>query len=208
MRTLIVGILLLFSTVSWGSPKGEVSTFIQSLSKEQTLLLESFLRTLCKEFSGYVLCGDKPMCIEGYLLTDESGALSGVDEKALILMKGSELWQSLQVSPDNKEYFFLIFDSKEYGYRHLICINRRAFLRVVNENLSLFRYVLGPTLTAENLLKELIEAKDQFYKVLKNDNVLLGILLGYGKQNALLVSRKELISDAFASDRNEEFPFL
>ncbi len=208
MRTFIVGILVLFSTVAWGTPNEEMKTFIQSLSKEQRIILESFFQTLFKEFSGYVLCGKKPMCIEGYPLTNESGALSGVDEKTFILLKGAEFWQSLQVYPDNKEYFIVSFDAKEFGYHHLVCINRRAFLKVVNENLSLFRYVLGPTLTADSLLNELINAKDEFYKVLKNDNVLLGILLGYGTQNSLLVAREEHISDAFASDRNEEFPFL
>ncbi len=209
MQAFVFGILLFFSVSLWGDSKKDLRSFVQSLSKEQNFILKEFFRTLIKDsFSGYVLYGAKPMSIEGYPLSYESGALSGIDEKALCLIKGVEFWQALSISPKNKDYFFLVFDAKSYGYRHLVCINRQAFLDTVNKNLSLFRYVLGPTLTAESLLQELIEAKERFYDVLKSDNVLLGILLGYGTQNALLISRKEFISNAFLSDRNEEFPFL
>ncbi len=202
----IFGVLLLFSASLWGDSKKEIKSFVHSLSGEQSIILKEFFNALIKDsFSGYVLYGDKPMSIEGYPLEVE--ALSGIDEKALCILKGVEFWQALNISSEDKAYFFLILDAKN-GYQHLICINRQAFLKVVNENLSLFRYALGPTLTADSLLQDLMKAKDQFYDVLKNDNVLLGVLLGYGTQNALLISREELISNAFASDRNEEFPFL
>lgn len=72
--------------------------------------------------------------------------------------------------------------------------------------MSLFGYVLGPTLTADGLLHELINSKDEFYKVLKNDNKDK-IFTGYGTQNALLVARNEFISDAFGTDRAEDFSF-
>ena len=204
----VIRLLVVFFSFVLSAQGEEISAFVQEFSTEQKALLDQFFHILIQDsFSGYVLYGDKPMCIESHPLPFESGAISGINTHAPILAKGMEFWKALKVSPKNKEFFFLIFDV-DFGYRHLICINRRVFLQVVNENLSLFRYVLGPTLTAEKLLEELIEAKDQFYNVLKNDNVLLGILLGYGSENALLVSRKEYISDAFIEQRNEEFPFL
>jgi FKBP-type peptidyl-prolyl cis-trans isomerase len=203
----LVTFLLLCCSLFGGTPKEDVKTFTQTLSDEQRTLLDRFLRTLVKSFSGYVLYGDKPMCIETCPLWQDSDVWDGISEQESIYRKGMELWQDLKISLTDKEYFFTIFDV-DYGCRHLVCIHREAFLQAVNENLSLFQYVLGPTLTAESLLQELIEAKDQFYNVLKADNVLLGILLGYGKQNALLVARKEYLSDAFAIDRKEDFPFL
>lgn len=207
MRKLITVVCLLFSLCLLGEQNEEIKAFTHSLSSEQKNLLRDFFRTLIKDFfSGYVLFGDKPMCIEACCL--EMDALSRIDKEGALIVEGMEHWKKLNVFPDNKEYLILIFDMNEYGYRHFVCINRKAFFQVVNENLSLFRYVLGPTLTAENLLNQLIGAKERFYDVLKNDNVLLGILLGYGKQNALLVSRKEELSDAFAVQHKEEFPFL
>lgn len=213
MATIIklVVLLLLLGSPAWsqGKDNQDVRALITALSPEQNVLLTSFFRTLIQNsFSGYVLYGDKPICIEAHPLLNESGALSGVNPQTPILIKGMELWQKLEVSANNKNYILLIFDPEESECRHLVCINRKAFLQTVNENLPLFRYVLGPTLTAESLLEALLESKNRFYEVLKNDNVLLGILLGYGKQNALYVSRKEQISYSFSSERKEDFPYI
>jgi len=208
MRTLILAFLFLFSPALWG--KEEVKAFIEALSRDQKSTLTQFLQFLVKDsFSGYVLYGDKPICIEACPLDldYETDISLGASKGAFILGRGIELWSNLNIPVGNKEYLFIVFDV-DYGYRHMICIHRKAFLQVVNENLSLFRYILSPTLTAEELLNTLIEAKQNFYQVLKNDNVLLGILLGYGKQNALLVSRKESITDSFAAERKEDFPFI
>lgn len=206
MRTLFIALLITFASLH--SNDQEIKKFIQNLSSQQKELLDKFFRTLVKDsFSGYVLYGDKPICIEAYGLSPDTGALTGFDDKEPILVNGFNLWQELNLQVNDKKYFFLSFDF-DHSYRHFICINRKAFIQTVNDNLSLFRYVLGPTLTAEDLLAKLIQSKDQFYTVLKDDNALLGILLGYGTQNALLHSRKEFISDAFSYDRVEDFPLI
>jgi len=206
MRLFVFFIFIFSAKILYGTDIEKVKAFTNALSSDQRTTLVRFLNTLIESFSGYVLHGDKPLCIEAYPLSYESGAVSGVNKESHTLINGVHLWQSLNLPLENKQYLFLIFDIEDYGYCHLICINRKAFLHAVNENLSLFRYVLGPTLTAEGLLNELIAKKEQFYKILKEDNVLLGILLGYGKQNALLVSREEYLADAFGG--KERFPFL
>jgi FKBP-type peptidyl-prolyl cis-trans isomerase len=188
----------------------KVKAFVARLSEKQKVILDRFFRLIAKDYfssCGYVLFGDKPLCIKGWPIGLETGALSGINTEHPLCVKWLKLWQDLKVSPENKKYLFVDFDV-DYGYHHLICINREAFIQIVNDHLALFRYVLGPTLTAETLLKELIQAKERFYDVLKDDNVLLGILLGYGQQNALIVSREEMISDAFGKDCIEDFPFL
>jgi FKBP-type peptidyl-prolyl cis-trans isomerase len=197
-------IWLLFCTTLHADEK--VKKFLQTLSFEQKLTLESFLKTIVKgSFSGYVLYGDKPICIEAYSIAQETGALSGVNEQVPILIKGIKLWEDLQINPICNEFFFLTVEA-EPDYRHLICINRKAFLETVNQNLPLFRYVLGPTITAELLLQKLIQSKNNFYKIIHDDHALLGILLGYGTQNSILVSRKERISGGMPYV--EEFPLI
>lgn len=187
----------------------DVRAFLRSLSTEQQTTLYNFFRSILKDGTcGYVLFGDKPLSIEGWpILETKIIELPGVEQDVSVQTKWLDFWQDLNLSTQNKEYLFLNFEV-DYGYHHLVCINRKAFLNTVNENMALFRYVLGPTITAEVLLNELIQSKEKFYDVLKNDNVLLGILLGYGQQNALLVSRKELLNNSFAKDHKEEFPFI
>lgn len=187
-------------------PNEKINTFLNALSQEQRATLENFFRLVVKDhYSGYVLFGDKPVCIESYSPEFEDIDLPGIYQ-ANVYVKWMKLWRELEINPKNKSHFFIDLDA--YGYHHIICINRKTFLQTVNDNLHLFRYALGPTLTAENLLNELIQAKENFYDVLKDDNVLLGILLGYGTENALLISRRERLDDSFAKDHHEDFPFI
>lgn len=205
MQKLIFLFLFLFSSILESNE--EIKTFVQGLSSDQKELLDAFFRILIKDsLSGYVLYGDKPMCTEAHGLSLGTGAMDGFDDKQTILMKGVKLWEDFNITPSDKNYFFLIFNA--HGHRHFVCINRAAFTQAVNDNLPLFRYVLGPFLTAESLLNELILKKDEFYHVLKKDNVLLGILLGYGTENALLCSRLEYITDSFSADHVEDFPLI
>lgn len=203
MRSLILACLLFLSTpVAWSQE--EIKTFTKNLCQEDRVLLDKFLRVMVESINGFVIYGDKPIGLKPCLNT--IAYLPYGHDRILAFTKGKDLWQSLNISPYDKEYLFVIFDCS--GYCNFAAINRRAFIKVVNENISLFRYVLGPALTAEKLLQELIDAKDDFYNVLKNDNVLLGILLGYGTQNALMGSRLELICCDNIHDQVEEFPFL
>lgn len=183
-----------------------IRIFVKALSQEQKDILKNFFQLVMKDrYTGYVLFGDKPICIEGYSPELEGIELPEVNQTKTYV-NWMKLWHELEVLPENKNYFFIDLDA--YGYHHIICINRQAFLKTVNQQLHLFRYVLDPTLTAEKLLQELIQAKEGFYDVLKYDNVLLGILLGYGTENALLVSRDEFIRDAFARDSQEDLPII
>lgn len=186
-------------------PLSAVRSFIEALSTDQRDLLNAFLRATVESYSGYTLYGDKPIALEGYAIYP-FGAMFAPLPGTISKIKGIELWKDLNISPHNKEYFFVIF--QEGNYCHMVSINRRAFLRVVNENISLFRYVLGPRVTAEQLLDNLIDAGNDFYHVLKNDNVLLGILLGYGTENAITHARDEIITNANISTRTDKFPFL
>ncbi|MDP1835527.1 MAG: FKBP-type peptidyl-prolyl cis-trans isomerase [Chlamydiales bacterium] len=79
-------------------------------------------------------------------------------------------------------------------------INIPLFHQVVNENLSLFQYVLGPTVSSQTLLDALLSNRQTLYSLLKGDKVLIGIILGYGKQNALYISRMENIQEAMDED--------
>ena len=203
MRSLFLAcFLLLFAPFAWSCE--EIKTFTNKLCHEDRALLEKFFRVMVESINGFVIYGDKPIAVTPCLNT--LVYLPYMNAGVMAFTKGKDLWQSLNISPYDKEYLFVIFDNN--GYTQFVAINRKAFIKVVNENISLFKYVLGPALTAEKLLQELIDAKNDFYNVLKNDNALLGILLGYGTQNALIGSRLELICCDNVDDQVEEFPLL
>lgn len=203
MRSVLLGCLLLvFAAPAWGNE--DVKAFVKGLGEEDRAVLDGFFRSMVETINGFVIYGDKPTALTSYLNT--AVCLPSEHKDANVFPKGKALWQRLNVSPHNKEYAFAIFNCN--GYCNFIAINRKAFLKAVNGNIALFRYVLGPTLTAETLLQKLLDAKDDFYQVFKDDNVLFGILLGYGTENALLISREEALCCSRASNQKEEFPFL
>lgn len=68
-------------------------------------------------------------------------------------------------------------------------INKKAFLETVDQNIETFRDVLGQDTTAVTLLSR-IENEKAFMRFLKNSELLLGILLGYGQHNAQLFARR------------------
>lgn len=76
----------------------------------------------------------------------------------------------------------------------IILINKHAFIETVNENINIFKSILGNHVTSENLLKE-IENQATLLELLKYNNRLLGILLGYGDSNAQLFEKREEIYD-------------
>src|SRR3990167_3994468 len=126
------------------------------------------------------------MSIENHDLSFQR-IMTGPNARAASLAKGKQLWEDLNISPDNKEFAFNVFEND--STIQIVCINRKAFLQTVRENLSLFRYILGPTLTPESLLSAIFSAKERFFGVVKHNPVLLGILLGHGKQNSLIQAR-------------------
>ncbi len=180
----------------------DIRLFLKMLPKEQKTTLEWFFRNCLQSFSGYVLCGDKPMCIEEIAKGSHSLNFSEWLYAKITAFQILKEWNSRE---DN-EYIFLSCDW--HNYLHTIVINRKEFIKTVNENISLFRYVLGRTLTAEGLLRELIKNQNQFWNVLNDNRVLIGVLLGYGTNNALICSRAEDLGKDYKLPKVEQFPYF
>lgn len=170
----------------------EIKKILGSLPNEQKNALRYFTQgilTSATSHVGYVLYGDKPMCIAAINEFSRIPNPMPSDFEDIIGMNGFEFLKELNISPNDKKYPFV--ECKTGGLRHFIFINRNRFVEVVNKNISLFRYILGRTLTAESFLEELLKSGNGFYDVFNWNKLVLGILLGYGTQNALIVSREE-----------------
>jgi hypothetical protein len=179
-----------------------VDAFIHPLPDEEVSILDSGFRRILRSFSGYVLYGDKPMCIESIHSCPVSLSF---DEQSSAKEHFFQILKEWNLSSLDRRYLFLF--TQYAGYTHLIVINREAFIKIVNENLALFRYVLDPFLTAEGLLKDLAENQDRFYDIIKDDIALLGILLGYGTNNSIAHRRTEFLLQK-TKQPHLKFPYL
>lgn len=170
-------------------------------------ILDRFFRALLEESQGgYVLYGNKPMCTEGILPKEANLLMLGgaLHKRSVALKEGLRIWETVSKNSQNK-YVIQSYDTLSYGWRELVLINREEFQKTVSDNLALFQYVLGPQVTPQKLFEHMSDRRNGFSSILKNDKVLTGILLGFGTENALYGSRKEIISESLSS--TEIVPF-
>ncbi len=169
-------------------------------------ILEIFFRTFFeKSQGGYVLYGSKPICAEGVLPKETSLFMLGDDQHKsnIIFKEGYKIWNKIPC--ENQKYFVHLCEKLSYGWQHLLLINREEFIKVVKENLPLFQYVLGPDVSPEKLFEKLMDPEESFASIFQDNKVLIGIVLGFGTQNALHVSREENIGDSLA--KPEKLPY-
>lgn len=195
-------ILAFFLTTAF--PSNKVDVFIKNLHNIERENLLSFCQKLLNSFAGFVLFGDKPLCIESIASFNDPSILYPCEPSKIVQAWGFESLGKLNDQNANKK--FPIIRCIMEDYNHLIFINRESFIQTVDGNISLFRSILGSTLTSEILLNELLQNNDRFYSILKNNKLILGILLGYGVQNALVGSRQEDLWGELCDQRNI-FPY-
>ncbi len=89
-----------------------------------------------------------------------------------------------------------VFDMNSGEQLHeLLFINKSKLKKTIESNINLFRYVLGPCIDADFLTIQIIESSQSLYSLLKEDRVLIGIVLGYGAYNSLMHARVEFLQN-------------
>lgn len=179
------------------------------LSPEETAILDRFINVMFKySEGGYVLYGMKPMCFHGFNVFDSFGGDCEVHRQYVYLREGASLWKKI-FQNKMSNIIIHIYDRPENQADDVVgilFINKKMFCETVEKNIALFQYVLGPNVTPLALLDRLTDPNTSFDSVLKSDRVLMGILLGFGVQNALHVSRIENLQVAYLSSP-EQFPW-
>lgn len=171
---------------------------IQNIPFEDKQTLDQFFNFIINRTSlGYTLCGEKPCSVETY----PNLSRLPVRHAAKIFFKYpaySTLVQGWKVWSQYAQYF----PSKKFVFRHVpeyntvILINKDAALIVIKENLDLFQKYTKLTLSADDFLQEVCLPKDKNKDYLiKYNTALLGILLGYGRNNSLAFTQKSYVQN-------------
>ena len=173
------------------------------LSSEETIALEQFFRVLIeKSEGGYVLNNNKPICVQGYYKEDYFQNEHEQHANSVCLREGAAKWKNLKLNDKNSNIIIHVYNNEDELVKnsiHILFINKKLFHETVQNNLPLFQYVLGPDITSQTLLIKLTDPNETFHSTLKNDKVLIGILLGFGPQNSLYISRIENLHEALLS---------
>lgn len=197
--TILLSVFFLASSCSTSRYKtSELKAKLETLSEEQLSTLEVFFRILLtKSQGGYVLYGNKPLCLEAFPYREEGSIFLAkwIHIFSVELKRGALLWKELGLDKYCKNYHLLVSENLTNEWQDLLLINRRELFSSIEKNLVLFQYTLGPNINSEYLIDLLQNPQNNFSSIIQNDKTLIGVLLGYGTQNAMHCSRIENIKE-------------
>lgn len=173
---------------------------LSQLSDEEKSSLIAYLKImLAQSEAGYVLFGVKPVCLEAIEMPTRPVRNWCFGSQCRLTQNefgaGLDAWNRLQALVQENPVTIVRYDHPDPPYHapHSVWIHRTAFFNAVNQNLSLFQSILGPEVNADLLYNTLCDPKKAFSPTLAHNKILIGIVLGFGTQNALLGSRFEII---------------
>lgn len=171
----------------------------KQLSLDERETLNKFFLQLFYDTAGYVIYGDKPMSLVSF---DRLHLMNGFKPRPLyqignslevtycpsnqIILRGMDLWNKKFLSQQSEIVLKQCNNPWAESSYFLMVINKKSFLKAIQENESLFRERLENFTNAITFYSTSLESKNMIEEVLQKDEVLLGILLGYGRHNAEL----------------------
>lgn len=152
-----------------------VSSFEMDLNTEEKIRIERILKYfLLEEQFAYTLFGSKPMSmsvIYKTYFTKQAGEPP--------LLSDWDCWKRLDLGLKTKNYSWV---AEDLGYCfQIFLINRNAVCNIIKENLRLFQKRLSSQLDEKIILEEFLKNP----RILRQHHDLLGIILGFGTENAV-----------------------
>lgn len=90
----------------------------------------------------------------------------------------------------SSNYTFIFNERPSHEGVAIYFINNPIFQSTVRENIDVFKKELGDSITAEGLLNAIESQEKPLMELIHFHEGILGILLGYGRHNALLFQKK------------------
>lgn len=196
LLNLLFGLLSIFSftACSKGSKEKQFD-----LSEKDRIWLDKFFKELLLEESGiFTLWGSKPMvsfevCLyspeELRLLQSEENLLE-MNEKVVItnydFPENWKKWEIFRNSLDvNRFLLFMKKDPEDPKLPIVYFINILEMALTIEKNYPLFRKSVGRDFDSLNVIYEMEEEGSEFWEIVFNDSTLMGLLYGFGLENAL-----------------------
>lgn len=177
---------------------------LDSLSLNERSQLRIFFRKGVEiEGLGYSLFfSNKPVCL--YPISK----LKNQSYRARIAAKGWEVWKKHENSFCHENYLF--FEERapfSASVQHIFIVNKSALYRCLQIYYKEFAEILGDTFSPEAFVSELKEKK-QLRALIKNDEMLLGILLGYGKESASNCKKSKINGGSVDKNKMQAIPVI
>ena len=164
--------------------------------------MEALLQSMIFEQGfGYTLFGNKPVSLAGYSLNPSFDTIFFSKRSSFFPI--AEAWSLLEKNVLRHlqgNYILLkqVDRTKKCSTFQVIIINKSSFLQIVAEHLDLFCELLEKKIDPKALLDEVILNQKSLWDILKGNQALYGIILGYGKKNSLAFKRRWELGQVFS----------
>ena len=185
IAVLILGSLTLFNQgfATLASSDSTVEGTLKELSYEEKFLIKRFFYSLLRNDGlGHVLFFDtKPAC---FGTIDKQCRQKSYSQR--VLLRGWKCWKNSQHLFSHPNFIFI---EEEFSFGnetvfHIFIINKKTLLYSIYKNIDLFRKTLGADFSPENFITS-IEKEGVLRPLLKHDEALFGVILGYGVESSI-----------------------
>lgn len=161
-----------------------VITHLSQISQEDSEAIEKLLSYLfLDEGFSYVLFGSKPMSMIGHDKNTPASYQELYPHPLFELESWWQTWEKYSHLFPMKEFFLFAQNGDEWF--EVCLINKSNALTVIEKNLPLFRDKIDANFSSREILEHIVSSHNVFRDGLNKSHALLGLLLGYGKQNAV-----------------------
>ncbi len=180
--------------------------------QEYAILDQFFRMTFSSEEYGYVFEGSKPISIRNFLALDSFPISKDLKygekqfNNAVLVRLAIPLWDKF--CGQQKSFVLKVITlngqvSSFLSPLEVAFINVSQLQEVVEKNIDLFRYILGPTNTIQGIVDSIVNSNQSLTHILNHDLTLMGIVLGFGSHNSIVGGRQETI---YALSISKDYP--
>jgi len=158
-------------------------------SNERRELERLFYKLIDNDTFGYTLFGDKPVSFGGYFTVTPWENYIELGQCDGLFWKKWEVWEKYKHLFEIHNFLIL----KEVGSSindRIILINKNALIKAIENNLNTFESILGEKINPIQFLSKIEKGDISFFDSIQNNDMLLGLCLDYGKQNARIYCQR------------------
>jgi hypothetical protein len=199
-RHALIFIFTLFAARLWG---GLVEEGLQKLSLQERIYLEKFFEEAVeRDQAAHVLYfTNKAVCLTGPVLKDRDKSFKDVQ-----LLKGWVIFKKNEHLFPHPNFLFsesIFKPDNDFRVLHIYIINKNTLTKCLNQNLDLFRELI-PNFSIEEFIA-LLEQGMPLPALLRDNEELLGVLLGFGTESSKAFRENTCDVQPFAAVQTEEY---
>lgn len=169
---LILPFLCCVSTIH-ASQHNRINEILRNISSEdKEILTELFQSLLLEDQFAYTLIGSKPMT--------HKGVFFDTDTKNFI--PNWQVWKKYSHFFNEKDLNFAFLEKTYQELFEIHFVNKKLVIDTIEKHSLVFKEILGE-LSPNEILERILKSDDLF-EAIGNSQILYGILLGYGEENA------------------------